>query len=197
MAKCKKSTAGIILAAGKSSRFGSSKIMLEWDGEALIHRLARISIEAELSPVLVVLGANVDAPIQALSDLPARIIINDEWERGMSSSLSTGIRGLTEEVDGALMILGDQPYLTVEFIHAIVDAAEAGVDAVIPRFEGKPGHPVFWRSETFPKLAGLTGDVGARVLFDTMNVVNMDWDNEKILLDIDTPEDLESFRHNA
>lgn len=83
--------AGVILAAGASLRFGQSKPLLIWRGETLVHRAARLALEAELRPVLVVCGAEGDKVAAAVADLPVQVVQNKDWQSGQSTSIRAAL----------------------------------------------------------------------------------------------------------
>lgn len=87
--------AGIILAAGGSSRFGEPKQLLDWKGHPFVRAVAKTALEAGLSPVLVVTGANAERVEEVLRDLPVKIVRNKEWQEGQASSIRAGVRTLT------------------------------------------------------------------------------------------------------
>ncbi len=82
--------AGIILAAGESTRFGKPKQLLDWRGEPFVRVVAKTSLEAGLSPVIVVTGANAEQVEAAVQDLSVKIARNAEWKNGQSSSIKAG-----------------------------------------------------------------------------------------------------------
>ena len=84
-------TAGIILAAGGSARFGSPKQLLDFHGKPFVRVIAETALAAGLDPVEVVTGAHADEVEAAVRDLPVKIIRNPEWEGGQSSSIRVGI----------------------------------------------------------------------------------------------------------
>jgi molybdenum cofactor cytidylyltransferase len=82
--------AGIILAAGESTRYGKPKQLLDWKGQSFVHAVAKIALEAGLSPVVVVTGANADQVAGAVKDLPVKVLRNNNWQSGQASSIRTG-----------------------------------------------------------------------------------------------------------
>ena len=187
--------AGVILAAGSSSRLGTPKQLLRYRGETLLHRAVRLALEAGLHPVHVVLGSNACAVSEALADLRGRVtaVVNDDWQTGMGSSLARGIASLPTatgpEPGAALVLVTDQPRVSHALLAEIAAAFRTGgAPLVASRYgSGALGVPALFARRYFPELARLTGDRGARALFtryrdDLVTVAFPEGD-----LDIDTP----------
>jgi molybdenum cofactor cytidylyltransferase len=97
--------AGIILAAGGSTRFGQSKLLLDWFGQPFIRRVAITAIEANLSPVIVVTGVENEPFLAALSGLPVQIMVNPDWTQGQSTSVRVGIQALPGNTGAAVVFV--------------------------------------------------------------------------------------------
>jgi molybdenum cofactor cytidylyltransferase len=195
----KSPAAGIILAAGRSKRFGEVKQLLPWRGEPLVRRASRLALEAGLSPVVVVTGFRSAEVSASLQNLPVRIVYNPLWESGQSTSISAGIKALPPEAGSALFILTDQPRISSRLLQELVDLhARTGAPIAAPRVEGKRTNPVLFDSSVFPELLKLEGDVGGRVLFSPdshYHAAWLDWHDRGLLLDIDTPEDYQKLKN--
>src|SRR5689334_9322503 len=101
----------VVLAAGASSRLGRPKQLVEWRGETLVHRAARLAVESGLGPVRVVTGARAEDVSRAVAALPVTCVHNPRAEEGIASSIRQGLTG----VDTAVLVLTcDQPLLTAE-----------------------------------------------------------------------------------
>ncbi|NPV85163.1 MAG: nucleotidyltransferase family protein [Anaerolineae bacterium] len=186
--------AGIVLAAGGATRFGKDKILENWHGEPLVRHVAQTALKAGLSPVVVVLGAVVDAAIAALSDLPVQIVVNPEWANGQSTSLSAGLRSLPNQVGAALFLLADQPQISARLIEGLLALHHNTLAAVVmPRVKGRRANPVLFDRVAFDDLLNIKGDTGGRAIMERYPVAWLDWDDESILLDIDTPEDYQQL----
>jgi molybdenum cofactor cytidylyltransferase len=190
--------AGIILAAGASSRMGQPKVLLEWQGETLIHRVARIASSAGLKPVSVVAGALEQQIKQTLSDLETQLIPNPNWAAGQSTSVRAGIQALPADTQAVLFLLGDQPFVTVELIQKLVETYQKTRPVILAPFVNqKRINPVIFDRSAFPHLLELHGDAGARSLFIQFPPAVMPWNDDKAAFDIDTPEDYEKLIHTA
>lgn len=184
--------AGIILAAGAASRMGQPKLLLPWKGEALIRHAVRVALGADLEPVVVVTGSRAQDIQNALLGLTVNVIYNPDWEAGQSTSVRAGIRALPPQVRAALFLLGDQPFVSVELIRKIVEtysSSRSAIPILAPFVGEKRSNPVLFDRSIFDVLCGLQGDAGARSIFAQHPPQAMQWPDERLLLDIDTPED--------
>ena len=187
------SIAGIILAAGASTRFGEPKQLLDWKGEFFVHAVARTALEAGLSPVIVVTGANSEHVEEAVKDLDVLIVKNDDWKSGQGSSIKAGIRKLTisptSTSGGAIFLLADQPQITTSLIRALVEKHAEGLDPIVaPLVIDQRANPVLFDEVTFADLLDIKGDVGGRAIFHKHQVEYLPWHDDRMLLDVDTPE---------
>jgi molybdenum cofactor cytidylyltransferase len=189
--------AGVVLAAGGASRFGSPKQLAELDGVPLLqHAVDAVLAVPAVDPVVVVLGASAERVREAVSLGDARAVVCPDWEAGMAASLRCGIAAVGDP-DWVLVTLGDQPRVTAEVIAGVADAAASappGVDAVRAMYDGVPGHPVALSRAMLPGVAKLRGDVGARELLGSASVRTFEAGRLCDPADVDTPEELEGLR---
>lgn len=187
-------TAGIVLAAGGSKRFGKPKQLLDWKGETLVEKSARTALTAGLSPVVVVTGAYADRVRSALLGLPVEVVHNPDWEEGQSSSIRAGLQALKARVGSAIFLLSDQPYVSVSIVRGLVDRHSINLARVIaPIVDGKRGNPVLFDRSTFSDLSSLEGDVGGRALFSRHRVDWLPWQDPNLLLDVDSQSDYDKL----
>ena len=181
------SVAGIVLAAGASSRLGTPKQLVRVAGERLLDRTVRIAIEAGLRPVF-----GVVSPTLTIEPAPAgmTVVINQEAGEGMASSIRAGVRALTADgakVSGVVILACDQPAVTAEHVRRLVGD---GVEVVASAYGGRKGVPAYFPSVLLHALLELGGDVGARELLRDARAVPLALGE----LDIDTVQDLERAR---
>jgi molybdenum cofactor cytidylyltransferase len=158
--------AGLLLAAGGSSRLGRPKQLVEWEGKTLIRRAAEALIDAGCSPVLVVLGAEVDRSREELAGLDLVTVVNDAWESGMGSSIAFGMRAVVS-VDprpaAILISLCDLPLISAEELRPFLNNfRRSGNDVIAAEYNNVAGVPALFSAKFFPSLASLDGEKGAR-----------------------------------
>lgn len=158
-------SAGVVLAAGSSRRMGAPKQLLDYGGRPLLEVVVARACASRLDEVLVVLGAGANE-IRAVVDFGrARVIVNPDHASGMASSLMSGIASLDDEVDRAVVILGDQPDVSSGLLDALLELHErSGLPAAALDFDGLLHPPVVLAGELWPDLMTLEGDVGCRAL---------------------------------
>ncbi|MEA4910366.1 MAG: selenium cofactor biosynthesis protein YqeC [Anaerolineaceae bacterium] len=184
--------AGIVLAAGGSSRYGQPKFLLPWQGQALIRSVVIKALESGLDQVIVVVGAVIEAVQAALSGLPVQFVINPDWQEGQSTSIRRGLELINPACGAAVFLLADQPFLSAELIRRLIERHQAGLPAILaPQVNGRRANPVLFDRRMFDELRSVHGDVGGRALFQRYGVEYLDWPDERLLLDIDTPQDYE------
>lgn len=185
------SIAAIILAAGGSTRFGSPKQLLEWQGETLINRVINLAKNASLDPVIVVLGSDYERIKEnILEKEKLSIIKNRDWEVGQSSSLIAGVSELANLKKAFVVLLCDQPQITVKHIESLVKIyRENDTDIVITEIAGMIIPPVIFSPICISGIAKLEGDSGARSIVNDYRNIKYRENDQRLLLDIDTPED--------
>ncbi|MDX1715895.1 MAG: nucleotidyltransferase family protein [Anderseniella sp.] len=183
--------AGIILAAGTSSRFGAAnKLLADWHGQPMARTVAEAALATELDPVIVVTGHQADEVAAALAGLDVLFVHNASFADGQAGSLKTGISAVPEWCDGAMVLLGDMPRVCAGEINALIDAFADESAIVVPTYQGQRGNPVIIGRAHFPALQRLSGDTGARDLLRAAGVTRVEMDTDAILADYDTPEAL-------
>ncbi len=190
------SIAAIVLAAGRSSRFGSTNKLLVrgLDGRAMIARTVDNVLASRARPVIVVTGNAAAEVAQALAGRDVVLAHNPDYATGLASSIRTGIDALSEGTDAALIVLGDMPLVRPEVLDRLIEAfdGEAGREIVVPAHRGARGNPVLFGARFFPALSARLGDVGGRDLLTehAAAVHEVAVEDDGILRDFDTPEAL-------
>ncbi len=187
--------AAIILAGGRSQRFGAPKVLQSFRSVPFVTRLANQLQKQQVAPMVLVLGHQAQA---ILTQIPQRhrftIVENKEYPLGQFRSLQVGISQLPATVTGVVMCLVDQPHVSEATFHTLLQTAERHSNSiVIPRFDGKKGHPVFIPAKIFKKI--LEADARQTHLRDifrahSKQVVTVEVDDPAVLEDIDTPQKL-------
>lgn len=188
--------AAVLLAAGGSRRMGQSKQLLPIDGQPMVRRVAQTVCQAGLAQVVVVVGAEGDRVARALAGLDLEIVHNQAWAQGMSTSVRAGMEALRPEIEAALLVLADQPGLTIDALAALVEAYRATrAPIVAPYYRGRRGNPVLFARSLFADLGQVEGDQGGRALLvrHEQEVARVDLDDAAILLDVDTRQDYEGL----
>lgn len=184
--------AGLILSAGRSSRMGRHKALLPYAGATFLEHIYNTAGRSTLDRLLVVLGHDPQPIIDAV-DIPAdRITVNEDYDRGMLSSLQTGLREVMPMLPEAVVVfLVDHPRVTVELIDALIAEFRRGAgDIVLPVYDGRRGHPVLFGASLFDELLAAPLDVCARhvVRAHPDRVAELPVDEEGVVRDIDTPD---------
>jgi molybdenum cofactor cytidylyltransferase len=191
----------VVLAAGQSSRFRASggldltKLVARIDGKPIVRRVVEAALAAKARPVVVVTGYALDSVEAAVADLDVRLTFNAKFASGLASSLKAGLAATPSDVAGALVLLGDMPWIEPRLIDALIDAFLARKDALaaIPSHDGRRGNPVLLGRGLFEAAMRLTGDEGARRLIGALSaneLVEVEASDMGVTFDVDTPEDL-------
>ena len=189
--------AGLLLAAGRSTRFGADKLTAKLHGTAVIRLSARAL--ARLDAVYVVVPPAADAITQALARLDMRFVINLARDEGMASSIRAGVAALGPDIEAVVIALGDQPLASPVVTEALrARWARGGVSAVVPAYVDGQGHPVLFDRVCFRELVALHGDNGARAVLralgDRCVAVSVDGNAPA---DVDTAEALAALESRS
>jgi molybdenum cofactor cytidylyltransferase len=184
--------AALVLAAGRSTRMGQNKLLCAWRGAPLVAHAVDAALGAGLRPVCVVTGHEPAAMAGALQGREVAFVHNPDFEQGMASSLSAGLRALGSDHDGVVVLLGDMPRVTPEHVQRLLHAFEqAGRDVIcVPEHAGLRGNPVLWPARDLAALCALRGDVGGRNLLEAARerVVRVAMPDDGVLIDVDSPQ---------
>jgi molybdenum cofactor cytidylyltransferase len=185
--------AGIILAAGKSSRMGGEiKLLLDVHGKPMLRHVVESALHSALDEVIVVLGYEHERILESIDFKGATVVFNPDFLKGQSTSLKAGIAAVGESCDAALFLLGDLPLVCPGVIDAVVQKYKSThASIVVPVFAGKRGNPVLLARSLFPMVLALEGDIGARPILAAHKdlIETVDIEHDGIHLDVDTWED--------
>jgi molybdenum cofactor cytidylyltransferase len=187
----------VVLAAGASTRMGTPKQLLTYEGQTLVRRAAETALASVCRPVVVVLGANA-VRVGAELELPLIVTHNREWETGMGSSIRAGLEAVLaadDRLDSLVIMLCDQPIVTAELIdNLLAQRRETGKTIVATEYRGVRGVPALFARELFAEIGRLDGQEGARQIIcnhpDDTAVVPF----AGAAIDIDTPQDYYALR---
>ncbi len=184
--------AGMVLAAGESSRMGSDKALLRYRGRTFLETIVSTCHDAGLRPIVVVLGHHADKirPAAALGE--ARVVINQEYTRGQTSSLQAGLLALkSEDPAGILLCLVDHPAVTGDTVQKLIETfRRSRAPVVIPTFRNRHGHPLLISVALFEELKRLSPDQGANTVIRNYRHATqfVEVSDAGVLSDVDDPE---------
>jgi len=183
--------AGVVLAAGSSSRLGRNKLLLKLDGESLVRRAARAALEGGLEPVVVVLGHEADRVRLELSGLPVRAVVNPDHAHGVNTSLGAGVAAVSEEAPAVVVLIADMPFVTGAMVARLVEEhRRTRAPLVASDYEGVHAPPTLYARALFPELGGLEGEGGGKsvVRRHAAETVRVAWPSDR-LADVDREDD--------
>jgi molybdenum cofactor cytidylyltransferase len=192
-------TAGIILAAGSSSRLGRTKQLLEIDGQILLAKTISTALASKLDRVVLVLGHESDRILAALGDRlkdhRIMVTVNERYREGMSSSLQHALLMVRSAYPSIMVILADHPFLDAGTIDLLLDRfRDSDKDICVPCFRGRQGVPVSLSSRFYKDVMNIRGDIGARniVRENPECTIEVEIENGSCFVDIDNEEDYEA-----
>jgi molybdenum cofactor cytidylyltransferase len=164
------------------------------EGHAVVEHAVLAALASRANPVIVVTGHDALEVERALAAHEVTLAHNPNFSEGLSTSLRAGLDALPDDVDGAVVLLGDMPRVRPGLIDVLISGftPHQGVKAVVPIRNGRRGNPVLFGRDLFGELRALTGDVGGRGLLGQHGeaVHEVEVEDDGAFLDIDTPEAL-------
>ena len=200
MAKGNFGVSSVVLAAGRSARMGEAKQLLHLGERTVLEQTLDNVRRSRADEIVLVLGFSSEMIRQ---QLPARlldgmnVVVNKDFAQGMASSLRAGLLGVTSEMNAALIVLADQPFVRPETIDRIIEGYRfSDAEIVIPFYKGSRGNPVLLDRSVFLESMALEGDSGCRAIFGSHadGIIELEVDDAGILLDIDSRDDYERLR---
>jgi len=184
----------VMLAAGRSERLGTAKLLADYRGKPLLHHALSAAQGTCPGNICLVVGHNPEEIENAATGLADRVIINEAYATGIGSSIACGVRACREHADAILIMLADQPLVSCAHLDQLVDRWTGSPDEIIAsRFSGTSGPPVLFASALFDQLEDLHGDVGAREILRKSSSILRTVEFGAAAVDIDTPADLEAL----
>jgi molybdenum cofactor cytidylyltransferase len=187
----------VVLSAGESSRMGRPKALLPVDGVRFIEKIVTALKSTRVAKIIAVLGHDADEMRRQIGDLPVTMVVNPNYKQGQLSSLVAAINSIqsskdSASVDGILVHLVDHPYINPDLVNLMIDRFhETKKLIVVPRYQGRRGHPVIFSSALFAELLAAPLDQGAKTVVHAHRdeTLEIDTEDEGVTTDIDTPEE--------
>ena len=179
--------AGIVLAAGASTRMGADKALLDWHGRAFLDHVRSTLKNAGADPIRIVLGANHGEVSGALGLDPRETVHNANWEEGMLSSIVAGLDSLPPGSEGAVLWPVDHPCVSSALARSLIESFTAGDKLIaLPVHDGRRGHPVLFSAGLFDELRAAPREVGARhvVRSHADDIIEVVTDEDGVLLNL-------------
>ncbi len=188
--------AGVVLAAGASTRMGQSKLLLELDGVTMIRHVVGRAACAGLEPVLVVLGFESDLVAPELAGIRCSVVVNPEYERGMNNSFRFGIGQVPDESIAALVMLGDMPFVTAAMLRELVRRFRGtNAPVVLSRYGHVAAPPTLFDRSLFSEFGASEGEGCGKEVVTRLRdqALAVDWP-ASALIDLDVPHDYERIK---
>ncbi len=188
--------AGVLLAAGTSSRMGRNKLFLSLQGETVLRRAALTALAAGLDSLLVVLGHEAERAQGELAGLRCTTVLNPDYARGINTSLRTGIAAVPERAAAALVMLADMPFVTCQMLQAVVTRYRDGAaPLVVSSYGGVDAPPMLYDRSLFPELRALDGEGCGKQVVKRHRAESLEvhWP-AAALQDLDVPADVDAVR---
>ncbi len=182
-----------ILAAGSSQRMGDNKLLLPFQDDTLINVVCKTIIDSYLKPVFVVTGFENKKVVESLPKSIDKIVYNEDWSRGMATSINKAISSLPNNIDGNMIVLGDMPLVTVKTINKLhqVFLKNNGNKIIYADYLGKQANPVIFPRKFFDEILHLNGDKGCKKIIykNRKSSIGVPIDSSEVIFDCDTKDD--------
>lgn len=185
------SVEGILLAAGSAERFGSEKLLAPLGDEALIRHSVRAALASRLDRVWLVFapGSGVREALLDMAEPRLHFVENSDATAGMASSIQCGLRALDFDCEGAMILLGDMPWLPHHVIDQMLEAWQGGV--LLPVCEGVERHPRLIPRSLFGRFLALKADERPARALVSLELERIEFENANCFADVDRPDDLD------
>jgi molybdenum cofactor cytidylyltransferase len=193
-------TAGILLAAGESTRFGKPKQLITLAGRYLIEWALAAALGSNLDHVVLVLGCEHERIARCLGSSTAHpkcdILVNPDYRGGQSTSLHAGLLRIRHDFPSVMFLLGDQPLVDAALINLLLERYEGSEKPIcVPTHRGIRGNPTLFGNPLYPEILNIEGDKGARdiIAAHPTQVLAVEIPDPLVFLDIDRREDVEKI----
>lgn len=185
----------LILAAGGSTRMKATKQLLPIHNNTMLGITIERALKSKASKVFCVLGANSEEVRESIEEYSVKIILNSEFNKGLSSSIIKGVESIIPySFEAVLVLLADQPNVDIEYINTLMDNSKKHPKHIIAsNYSGSYGVPAIFPSKFFNQLLQLQGDRGAKIFLNSNLKTVIGIDAKDQLIDIDTKEDYLNF----
>jgi molybdenum cofactor cytidylyltransferase len=187
--------AAVILSGGASSRMGSPKALLPFQGRPFLEHLLEVTAHREIGVRRVVLGAHAEPIAKAVELKSDEIVINADWEKGQLSSIQAALRSLPPGTDGIVLCLIDHPLISSALVQDLIEQFhKTKKPIVLPLYEGRRGHPVIFSSALYDELLRAPLATGARAVVwaHQTEIEEVRTNEEGCVLNLNDPETLNS-----
>jgi len=196
-----KPLAAVILAGGESRRMGAPKALLpNRDGKTFVEHLIEVTRHPRVGITRIVIGAHADEISQKLRDWSSATVVNSKWQQGQLSSIQAGVRSLPAgETGGMILCPVDHPLISADLVARLIAAFDAsGKQIALPKYRGRRGHPLIFRSSLYDELLVASPEIGARqaVWAHSADILEMETNVEGVVLNLNDPETLKRALEN-
>lgn len=176
---------------------GKNKLLIDIQGMPMIRRVVQTALKSKVDEVIVVLGSDADKVRKVLTDLPCRLIVNKNYEKGQSSSVKVGLGEVSSLTRAVLILPGDVALIDPRSINLVIEKYDLGKNPiVIAAHKGASGHPILFDKQLFPEIEKIneqTFGLKAVVMQHEGEVSLVETGSPNVLKDVDTPEDLKEL----
>ncbi len=187
----------IVLAAGKSVRFGENKLLYKIGEQTVIECVVENALGSKADEVILVLGYDAERVRRKLSGIECRFVYNAVFEEGQSSSVRVGVASVAEDSEAAIILPGDVVLISYEAIDRVIEEyRRTGSPIVVAAHEGRFGHPILFDKALFPEISQIneeTHGLKAIVRRHKAQVIGVEAGSPAVLFDLDTQEDIKKI----